>query len=198
MTPPTIGAIVLAAGLSSRMGSNKALLPIEGQPMIAHVVGRVRDLVPGIVVVTGHESDQVQAAVGPDVRCVRNDHYERGMLSSIQTGVAAIHTEVAAFFIVLGDQPGVRPTTIQSLIATYNDRAQPAIVQPSHAGKHGHPILIRSNCADEILALMPNETLKTFVDRHRSDTVVVDVNDPAVVNDVDTPADYQRVLRSVQ
>jgi molybdenum cofactor cytidylyltransferase len=196
-----IGAIVLAAGTSSRMGTNKALLPIDGQPMIAHVVGRVSasGAVSKIVVVTGHEPQQVQAAVGDDaIQYVQNDQYEQGMLSSIQAGIAAIQADIAAIFVVLGDQPGVRETTIQALVRAWRERAQPAIVQPSYQGKHGHPILIDASYADEILALTASETLKTFVDRNRSNTVVVDVDDPAVVNDVDTPADYQRVLRDLR
>src|SRR3954471_572338 len=108
-TQPQIAAIILAAGMSSRMGRSKALLPFGGKPLLACVIqtfAAAGDIAP-IVVVTGHEADAILKILQPlPVHPLHNPAYASGgMVSSIQTGVAAVADEVDAFFIAPGDQP---------------------------------------------------------------------------------------------
>src|SRR5437773_1647885 len=110
-----MGAIVLAAGASQRMGVNKALLPIDGKPML---LGIVESLVAkSVVVVTGHEHQAIEILLKQaGVRLAYNpDHREAGMLSSVKVGLTALRGSADAIFIVLGDQPLVKPTTFQQL-----------------------------------------------------------------------------------
>src|SRR4051812_36889274 len=116
-----IGAIILAAGSSRRMGRNKSLLPIDGEPMIARVVERFITVgAHPIIVVTGHEPDQIRSALSKlseQVRLAFNANHEQGeMLSSIKVGIESLRSRSDAFFLVLGDQPWVLETTLRGLV----------------------------------------------------------------------------------
>jgi CTP:molybdopterin cytidylyltransferase MocA len=188
----TIAAIVLAAGMSRRMGRHKPLLPIGDRTMIAHVVdGFLSADVASIHVVTGFDAANVMAALGTrDAIQVHNPNYFDGMLSSVKCGVRAVRN-VRAFFISLGDQPFILPSTLRDM-ETNASRAP--IVRPSCRGRHGHPLLIGSHLADEILALGSHETLNDFMKRHADQIHEIDIDDPGVVEDIDTPEDYARAL----
>jgi molybdenum cofactor cytidylyltransferase len=195
----TVAAVVLAAGLSSRMGRFKPLLPFGGRPMVARVVESLAESggVGPVLVVTGHRSGEVEGAVGRQpVRFVFNGDYAVGeMLSSVQAGVRALPKGAAAFVLALGDQPAVRPATIRLLVEAWAGSRAPVVV-PTYAGRTGHPVVIASACGPEILALGgPGQTLKSLMHRRASQTVEVPTDDPAVLADVDTPQDYQEALR---
>jgi len=196
-----IGAIVLAAGASSRMlGRNKALLLIDGRPMIARVVETFAKVADPIVVVTGHDPQSIQAALTdhPRIEFEHNpNHATSGMLSSIKVGVAGMRSRVDAFFLALGDQPFVSVATLQHLIELWRT-SQSDIVRPTYRGKHGHPILIASRCIDSILALRDDQTLNDFVRANSTNAVDVPVEDAATIQDIDTPADYDAAIKRRQ
>jgi len=192
-------AIVLAAGMSRRMGRLKMLLPFGGKPMLARVLESLRASrhIFSITVVTGHAEQEIRAAAGEyeGVGWTYNpDHAEGGMLSSIKTGMRALPDSCDAFFLALGDQPMVRPETLDALGEAWNpETAQ--IVLPAYGGKRGHPVLIARRFAPEILALGEMETLRTLMSRHAERIVEIAVPDPSTVQDVDTPEDYEAALR---
>jgi molybdenum cofactor cytidylyltransferase len=191
-----VAGVVLAAGLSRRMGAHKPLLPFGGEPMVARVVDAVRTAGAACVaVVTGHRADAVAVALaGRDVLLVHNPHYRDGeMLSSVQAGVRAVAQSCGAALLALGDQPAIGPATIASLIAAWRGTSA-AIVSPVYDGRGGHPVLISSRLFDELLRLDSSESLKTLMRRHVEDTLKLEVDDPGVLTDVDTPADYERAL----
>jgi molybdenum cofactor cytidylyltransferase len=189
--------------MSRRMGRSKALLPFGGAPIIVRVVETLAAAggIAPIVVVTGHEGDRVISALaGRDVLPVHNPDYESGeMLSSVQAGVRAVagraHAGRAdAVVLSLVDQPGVLPATVRSLVDAWRQTAAP-IVSPLHAGRGGHPVVIAARLFDEILALVPGDSLQTLMRRHDAVRLRLPVADPAVLADIDTPADYQQALR---
>ncbi|MGH7175827.1 MAG: nucleotidyltransferase family protein [Tepidisphaeraceae bacterium] len=187
-----IGAVILAAGASRRMGQNKSLLSIDGRPMLARVWQTLRTASERIVVVTGHDAGRVRSAIAnaaPDVQFVHNPEYEAGeMLSSIKVGVEAIRG-VDAFFVALGDQPRVREATLRQLVDSWQS-TRARVVRPTYRGKHGHPVLLDASCIELILALPPAATLNEFVRADTTQTVDVAVRDQATIEDIDTPADY--------
>ncbi|HZZ41800.1 MAG TPA: nucleotidyltransferase family protein [Tepidisphaeraceae bacterium] len=196
-----IPAIVLAAGLSRRMeGRFKPLLPIGGYPLIYHVVhtlNQVREIGP-IILVTGYRSEEVRqaAAGGEHLRAVFNPAYEAGgMVSSVQCGVRSIPRDSPAFLLSLGDQPAILPKTIAHLTTGWK-AADAVIAIPSFQGKRGHPVMISARCIPEIAALTSSETLKMVVRRYAEQTVEVPVEDAGVITDIDTPKDYENLLRS--
>jgi CTP:molybdopterin cytidylyltransferase MocA len=195
-TKDRFAAIVLAAGMSRRMGRHKPLLPIGDRPLIAHVVDSIATAgVQRIFVVTGYQTADVhEALAGRLVELIENtDYVAGGMLSSVKLGVRAARDHCDAFFISLGDQAFVLPETFQELMQALS-RSRAPILLPTHNGKHGHPILVSSSCADAILALKSNETLNDFTNRYADRAFDVRVNDPAVLEDLDTPEDYLRLL----
>lgn len=195
--PEPVAAIVLAAGMSTRMGRLKMLLPFGEKPMLARILETLlgaRNISP-VIVVTGYAEEEIGALLDiyTVIRAHNADYAAGGMLSSVQTGVRALPRDGAGFFLVLGDQPGVRVETLSTLVETWRAHDAP-IALPTREGRRGHPVLFASRCAAEILALTPGETLKTVVAHHNADILEVPVSDPAVLADVDTPEDYERAL----
>jgi molybdenum cofactor cytidylyltransferase len=194
-----IAAVILAAGLSRRMGGEpKALLTLGDKPLIVHVIDAFRSAgrIEPLMVVTGHAAPQIQHILEPfAVHVVHNEAYASGeMLSSVKSGVSAMLREnsapVDAFFIALSDQPLIQPRTIAAMCDAWRE-SRPAVMLPTYRGKRGHPILLSAAHAKEILSLPANATLKAFTSRHVKHTVELDVDDPGILHDLDTPADYQ-------
>jgi CTP:molybdopterin cytidylyltransferase MocA len=193
-----VAAIVLAAGRSSRMGTFKPLLDFDGRAMIARVIESLRDAdLSTVVVVTGHRAADVAGAVADiaGVTIVHNpDHAAGEMLSSVQTGVRALPIDVTAFVLAHGDQPAVRPATIRQLIAE-SSAPDVDICSPEYAGEHGHPVVLSNRLIPAVLDLPTGSTLKELVHARAAARRHVRVDDPAVLADVDTPADYAHALR---
>jgi molybdenum cofactor cytidylyltransferase len=193
-------AVILAAGMSRRMGSPKALLDLDGKTLICRLIDTVREVeeMNQIIVVTGHEPQRIQQAVEPAgarIDFAQNDAYEAGgMLSSIKVGVAAIRNECRAFFLMLLDQPLVRAQTLVAMSHAWVQR-HPLLVVPAHQGRRGHPILISADCVQSILALAPDATLRDFVAQNRDLTEILDVEDPGILTGVDTPDDYKSIIK---
>lgn len=187
-----VGAIILAAGASRRMGRSKAMLPIDGRAMLTRVVEQFTLAnVDPIIVVTGQ--DRELSEIAPAARFVHNPDHQLGeMLSSVKVGIATISREVDAFFIAPCDQPFIRVETIRNLAAQLSDAHD--VIRPVFRGEHGHPILIASRCADRILSLPKDATLKTFVRDARTRVLDLAVDDEFTITDIDTPQDYRDAL----
>ncbi len=191
-------AIVLAAGLSRRMGRFKLLLPWGQTTVIGQVVTMLEQAgVAEIVVVTGHRAAEVEAALGhTSARAVLNPDYAAGeMLSSIQIGLrAALDREAAgastAVLLCLGDQPQMEAGTVRAVLAAGLAEDWQRIIIPSYQMRAGHPILLPRWVWPEILA--GTGSLRAAMAAHREDTHYLVVNTPSVLADLDTPADYER------
>lgn len=188
-----IAGIVLAAGRSTRMGAPKQLLPLGTRTAIEMVVEQVCRRLEQVVVVLGHRAEEVGGALaGQPVRCVFNPHHALGMLTSVQCGIRAAGG-AGAYLICLGDQLQIG-STMDALLAAAGRSGQ-GILIPTCEGRRGHPILIRSSYAGQILSLSLDQGLNTVTRGHPRDTLEVPVADREAIEDMDTPADYQRELR---
>lgn len=195
MSKPVYG-IVLAAGLSSRMGSAKQLLPFGEQTVLQTVVSVLLDSdLAGIHVVLGHLAGDIAASLaGKPVVCVENSRYREGMLSSVQAGVLSLPEGAQAAMLVLGDQPQLQVGDVAAVLKGYRDSGK-GIVIPVSAGRRGHPIILDLGLyRSDIFDADPEKGLKPIVRSHPNDTLEVDVADEAVLRDIDTPEDYQREL----
>jgi molybdenum cofactor cytidylyltransferase len=183
-----IAALVLAAGSSRRMGDvNKLLIPIADKPMVAHAVDRVRAVLRDVVVVTGHESDAVMAALtGRRVEHVHNEHHLDGLATSLKAGVAALPAAVEAVLVCLGDMPWVRPETVKALVEAFDPEGGAHVCVPVFEGKRGNPVLWGRRFFPEILALAGDTGAKEILARHADEVVAVEVEDPGILWDVDT------------
>ncbi len=194
MSPET-GAVVLAAGLSRRMGQPKLLLPWGEQTVIERVVSVLAGAGIGeIVVVTGGSHNLVQAALHTwSVRLAHNPDYHQGdMLRSLQTGLRAISQTCVAALVALGDQPQIEPSVVGSILGRAN-ASEKALIVPSYQMRRGHPWLVRRALWQFLLEMDPEtETARDFLQRHAEQIDYLNVDTPSVLADLDTPEDYQR------
>jgi molybdenum cofactor cytidylyltransferase len=194
-----IPAIVLAAGLSSRMdGRVKANLPIGGDTFLTRIVRTFLAAgVDGVVVVLGHEAEAVAAsfaASGLPARLVMNTDFASGQLSSVLAGLRAVDRPgTTAALLTLVDVPLVAVDTVRAVIDRY-EQTGASIVRPTSGSRHGHPVLIDRGLFDELRRSDPSTGIKPVVRRHASTEGDVVVDDPGAFTDVDTPEDYARVV----
>jgi molybdenum cofactor cytidylyltransferase len=188
-----IGAVVLAAGLSSRMGRSKALLPWrENQTVIEQILAQLQQTSAAhILVVTGQDAAEVAArARALGVGSVYNPAYATGeMLSSLQAGLAALPENTTAALVVLGDQPRLEVAIVERILAAYAGGLG-EIVAPRYGGQRGHPLLISRRYWGEMLALPPGGAPRDVIQRHPDALYILDVESDSVVTDIDTPEDY--------
>ncbi|HEY0418589.1 MAG TPA: NTP transferase domain-containing protein, partial [Acetobacteraceae bacterium] len=188
---PSIAAVVLAAGTSSRMGpQNKLLLPDRsGRAMVARVVDNaLSSAARPILVVTGHQADQVRAAIGGrPVSFVPAPDYAQGLAASLKAGVAALPAEARAAVVCLGDMPLVAGRVIDRLIAAYDPDEGRSIVVPTHGGRFGNPVLWDRRFFAEILALVGDTGARSLLQRHAELVAEVEIGEDSVLRDFDTP-----------
>jgi molybdenum cofactor cytidylyltransferase len=190
-----ISTVLLAAGLSSRMGQPKLLLPWGGTTVLGQVVSIFAAAeIEEIVVVTGGAREQVEilvkelAMVFP-VRGVYNPEYAHGeMLSSIQVGLAALGMQPRAALIGLGDQPQVQEETVRSLCSAFVQTGSPLVI-PSFQYRRGHPWLVARPLWREILALPLSTTPRQFLNSFAGQVEYI-AADQSILQDLDTPEDY--------
>lgn len=189
-----VGAVILAAGMSSRMGQHKVLMPwIDGRTILEHIIHQLlQSKVDAITVVTGHRAKEVADKVKPlEVQTVYNRAYKTGeMLSSLKAGLQAQPPHVSAVLVVLGDQPRIQPRVIYQVLMAYAE-GRGEIVAPRFEGERGHPILIDRRFWAEILDLPADGAPRDVLKRHPELIAHVDVDTDSILRDVDTPADYQ-------
>ncbi len=183
---PQLAAVILAAGASSRMGRPKPLLQFEGQTFLDSLIQRFEGVCEPIIVVLGYAADQVQSGIArsAQVEIVVNPAPERGMLSSLQSGLARV-THDALFTPV--DLPGISRQTIETLAA-----AEGPVVIPTYQGRKGHPVRVSRTVIADLLALPLDAQAPEALRRHDAQLIAVD--DPGILHDVDTPADYYALL----
>lgn len=188
--PARVAAIVLAAGLSRRMGGpNKLLAEIEGAPIVTHVVDALlASKAESVLVVVGHESAEVRAALaGRDVRIVENAAYEEGLGASLRAGVGALDDEIDGALVALGDMPWIRTQHVDALIAAFDPQGPHTICVPVHDRKRGHPVLWSSRHFGEMRKLGGDVGARALLEKHADSVLAVDIDDAAVHLDIDTP-----------
>lgn len=190
-----VSAILLAAGRSSRMGATKALLPWRGTTLIEYQLAQLAapDEVTEIVVVTGYDADEIEPLVAraPKARAVRNDAWESGKVSSILAGLRALSPACDTILLLAVDQP--RPVALLRALLDEHARARPPITLPVFDGRRGHPLVFDRALLPELLAI-DEATLgvRALVARHTAGVREVRSDDPAVLLDINTPADLER------
>jgi len=191
---PSIAAIVLAAGRSSRFeGGHKLLAPLGGVPLIRRVLIEVSAAgLDEIVLVISPEGSKIAAAAGPGPwRTLVNEEAAEGLASSIRTGIAALVPHVAGAAIVLADMPGVSAELVANLAE--NAAAHPeAIVYPSAPdGRQGHPVIWPRALFPELMALSGDKGAKALIERHAAIARPLPLANARALADIDTFADLQ-------
>jgi len=199
--PERYGAVILAAGLSSRMEEFKPLLSVDGRTAVAGLAETIRGAgVDDILVVTGHEREKLM----PELDMLRvneayNSDYELGMFTSIKTGLAKareVWPEKSGYLLLPVDYPIVSIATIRAMMEAENSAdgdGQTKFFVPTFEGKKGHPLLVPASRIEEILSYDGNDGLKGITDRDPDAMIRVPVNDEGCVMDMDTPEHYEEI-----
>ena len=184
--------IILSAGESRRMGRDKALLEYRRTTFLGRIIAVLEPRVEPLVVVLGHHAEAIRQAVPSGPRVVVNANYQAGMLTSLQTGIRALPPDTEAALFTLVDHPAVAEETVELLIGEW-EKARPLIAIPRHGGRRGHPVIVKRQVLDEVLALGPESSAKDVIRSQRDRTLFVDVDDPGVLYDIDLPEQYERL-----
>ncbi|MCB2181612.1 MAG: nucleotidyltransferase family protein [Desulfobulbaceae bacterium] len=189
-----IAAILLAAGKSSRMGQNKQLLPLDGKPFIRHCLDSLLEAgVVDIVVVLGANGAEIEPVIADlPVSLVWNSDPESDMAASVRIGLTALPDRTGGVLVCLGDHPLVSAATIKDVMAYYKTHPNKIII-PVCNGKRGHPTLFPLTIIEEIFAVA---TLRDIVHQDARRVALLDIFDPGVTADIDTPEDFQRIASS--
>jgi molybdenum cofactor cytidylyltransferase len=188
-----IWGVVLAAGLSRRFGSrNKLTAPIDGVPLVRRTVeAYVAARLAGVLVVTGHEHEEVEAALATlGIHTVFNPDFAAGQSTSLRAGVLALPEAADATVIGVADQPSLTADVIAQLVDWAVRTASP-IVAPLYAGERGNPVLFARELFCELASITGDTGGRTVIARHRDRVHWVDIASAAAGADIDRPDDIR-------
>ena len=200
MNSVTFSAVVLAAGLSSRMeGRHKLLLPVGGEPAVRRVVRALGAAQPNeIVVVTGFNGRAViEALDGLDVRFQSNPRYREGQMTSVAAGVAALQAPCDVVMICLADQVLLEAADYRELVDAYASMPRGSILVPMFEGARGNPVLFAASYAPEVVNGHVNPGCRKLIAEHGDEVFVYEAAHDRFAVDMDTPEDYERIVRRV-
>ena len=184
--------------MSTRLGRNKLLLPFKGQPLIAHAVDTLlASAVDEIIVVLGHEADQVRAAIGAKrVRFVENPDYQQGLSASVRAGFAAIPSRTSAILIYLADQPLLEPGEVDFLIRAFTEagKAGKTMLVPFFPAQRGNPVIVSSTYQKSIIGIAGDTGCRRVIKQNPDQVLTVEMQTDHVVRDIDTMEDYQKLV----
>jgi molybdenum cofactor cytidylyltransferase len=192
-----ICAIVLAAGRSSRMGSQKLLLPFAGKTVITHIVDQLlASVIDKVYVVVGHEPNRIAKELsGRPVTIVTNPDYESGMLSSVRVGFEALPADCETVLVALGDQPSLASEMVDNMVRSFIKSGK-GILMPLYNGKRGHPIIVARHYQQEILTHYDEIGLRGLLYAHPDDIFELKVSTSSVLQDMDYPEDYRHAIEN--
>lgn len=192
-----VGAVVLAAGRSQRMGQPKLLLPWGASTIIRSVCERITSCgLNEIVVVAGEQMEAIQQQLADlPVRVIYNpDHAQGEMLSSLKLGLQSIWYSSSACLVVLGDQPEVKPDVLSRIMGAYS-QGLGRIIVPAYQSRRGHPLLIDNTFWQAMIDLPPDKAPRDMLSAHEQHIYQLAVDTETVLSDIDTPEDYKQARR---
>ncbi|PFP25956.1 molybdopterin-guanine dinucleotide biosynthesis protein A [Bacillus sp. AFS073361] len=187
-------AIVLAAGFSSRANAFKMTLPLGKMSVLEQTISKFEGLCSKVIVVAGFQAELIEVEMAKifdknaysfQIKCIYNENFNRGMFSSIQKGCNEVNA--STFFITPGDCPLVKKETVQQLAEQEGN-----VIIPSFNFKGGHPIKLSSEVQLKILETNPDSNLRVVLNNYEKK--YLNVEDPGVLLDMDTPEDYQKAV----
>jgi molybdenum cofactor cytidylyltransferase len=191
---PRVAVLVLAAGRSTRMGSNKMLADAEGQPLVMHAVkAALASQAVEVIVVLGNMADEVRAVIEKAapaqsrLRFVVNPDFAEGLSTSVRTGIGALGKDIDAAIVQLGDMPGVSAALLDRLMAAFSPVEGRSICVPTVGGKRGNPVLWARRFFPEMAQLSGDSGAKHLIGEHADLVCEVEMAGEAAVTDIDTP-----------
>jgi molybdenum cofactor cytidylyltransferase len=191
-----ISAIILAAGMSKRMGRPKQLLQLGNKPLIRIVVENVlASAVDEIIVVTGCEAEGVGAAIKDlPVKITFNPDYQQGQGTSLAVGVKQLDKNTEAFLVFMCDQPLISPSMINTIIDEFKKRGSLAL-RPTYNETPGHPVVFSSTLSSGMEQLHEDEGARKVLERLGARVDYLALQDEGIVIDMDTPESYEKLKK---
>lgn len=191
-----IVGLLLAAGGARRFGSQKLVATLDDVPLVRHAAQALAQETDELIVVVGSESAAVTRALdGIDARIVENAEWERGLSTSIRSGLRAVKQDTTAIVVALGDEPRVDGAVSRALIAAWRESGRPIVVA-RYAGEIGHPILFDTSIFPELMALDGDRGARGVIQRSPDRVAYVDMT-TAPPLDVDEPNDLRRLADGI-
>jgi molybdenum cofactor cytidylyltransferase len=194
--PPTISALLLAAGSSTRMGQPKALLPLQNKPAILHCLATLLNIRPWeIIVILGTESEEAVSLIEKmPVKLMFNTLPQSDMAKSVRLGFQAMKQQATGALICLVDHPLVQAGTLKQMVVKAM-AAPDQIIIPTFQGRRGHPTLFPRTLLSEIYQ---GFNLREIIGRHPDKVTLLPVDDEGIVLEMDTPEDYRKICRRLE
>ena len=193
-----IVAVILSAGESTRMGSPKALLPVDGETFIERIVSALaRTRVGKIIVVLGHDAQTLKRPIESlPVTILVNPDYQIGQLSSLQVAVRYLNGDknCEGMLVHLVDHPYIDSALVDLMIERFH-ASKKLIVVPRYRGKRGHPVLFARRLFAELLDAPMDQGAKAVVNAHGADTLEIDTEEEGIAIDIDTPEEYRKHVK---
>jgi molybdenum cofactor cytidylyltransferase len=192
----SVAAVILAAGRSTRMGANKLIADLGGKALIrrtaeAVLASRARP----VFLVTGHEPQKLaESLAGLDLVRVRNRRHAEGLSTSLIAGIAALPDAARAALICLGDMALTKPGTLDRMIESFENEPGLGAIVPAYGGGWGNPVLLSRKLFDLVATLGGDAGARKLL-QGRGDVRVLEVADPAILIDADTPAALAEMRR---
>lgn len=184
----TIAAILLAAGKSSRFGANKLMHPLNGRALALHSAASLKAACPDALAVVSPGSPLKALLEAQGMTVVVSERAHEGMGESLKSAVESTR-DADGWIVALADMPFIRPDTHSRIAQALEDGA--AIAAPAYRGERGHPVGLSNRFLDELLALNGDAGARFIIKSHVDEIKLIDVDDPGVVKDIDTPADLK-------
>ena len=186
------GAVIVAAGMSARMGEFKPMLPFRDSTIVRHLIGMLKEIgVDPIVVVTGYQSRELEQHLSyMGVRFVKNERYqETQMLDSVKIGLWALQGQCERILLLPADVPAILPETIRQVL-----KVDAKLVRTICQGRPGHPVMLCSRLAEQICAYNGDQGLRGAMEELETAITSLEVADEGIWRDVDTKKEYQELL----
>ena len=193
---PSFAGVVLAAGSSSRMGRDKALLPWRDGTFLSTAIRALQPATELVIVVAGANAPMLESIVNAEAAfMVVNPDPQRGQFSSLQVGLQEVLNRGRdAAIVTLVDRPAAEIETVQQLKAAFlTSEERIWAVVPEFGGKHGHPIVIGREMIEAFLRAPAQSTARDVEHAHQEHILYLPVSDPLVVANVDTPEDFEKL-----
>lgn len=195
-----IGAVILAAGMATRMGRFKPVMPFKGKPLFHYAVeAAIRAELSPIVLVGGCRMDELaaHAAKFEGLEIIENNDYRSGMASSLRLGIRTVRGRTDAAFVFLADQPLVSPDVVAAMIERAACRREEGIriIRPVYKGAPGHPVLFDAGLYPEFDLIRGDEGGKSIVAKHRSGLLRLSFEQAEWGYDIDTPEDFEEISK---
>lgn len=190
-----IGAVILAAGKSERMGEAKLFLPFNNQTVIEEVIDQVKaSQVCYIHLVYGDWEEKWQKIAGKKgIPIIHNPDYQQGQSTSVRVGVQSLPDDLEGIIFILGDQPLMKSEVIDRLINVFY-LCRPSIIVPTYQGKRGNPVLFHRKWREKLLTLAGDRGAREILQQYPQEVLKVDFAEGIYNMDIDTKEDYQRLL----